>query len=231
MQAVDEAIQFKRLIKGVAAQQGMIACFMAKPFTEQAGSGMHIHVSLNDAAGHNLFSQGDTTSNTLLLHSIGGMAATILDSMAIFAPHANSYRRFRANSYAPTAATWGINNRSVTFRVPTGSAASRHVEHRACGADANPYLAAAAVLAGMHHGIREQTNPGAPAIGNAYGEQASALTLNWHDTLDSFEQSDFIRQYFGADFQRIYTALKREECNRFFAEVSELDHRWHLRLA
>lgn len=231
LQAVDEAIQFKRLIKGVAAQQGMIACFMAKPFTEQAGSGMHIHVSLNDAAGHNLFSQGDTTSNTLLLHSIGGMAATIRDSMAIFAPHANSYRRFRANSYAPTAATWGINNRSVTFRVPTGFAASRHVEHRACGADANPYLATAAVLAGMHHGIREQTNPGAPAIGNAYGEQASTLTLNWHDTLDSFEQSDFIRQYFGADFQRIYTALKREECNRFFAEVSELDHRWHLRLA
>lgn len=130
LQAVDEAIQFKRLIKGVAEQHGMIACFMAKPFTERSGSGMHIHVSLNDVEGANLMSTGETETNELLLQCIGGMAATVQDSMAIFAPHANSYRRFKANSYAPTAATWGINNRSVTFRVPTGSVASRHVEHR-----------------------------------------------------------------------------------------------------
>ena len=231
LQAVDEAIQFKRLIKGVAEQHGMLACFMAKPFTEQAGSGMHIHVSLQDNDGLNLMSTDETETNAYLLHSIGGMAATIQDSMAIFAPHANSYRRFKANSYAPTAATWGINNRSVTFRVPTGAAASRHIEHRASGADANPYLAVAAVLAGLHHGIKYQIHPGKPIEGNAYGEQNNTLPLNWYDSLAAFANSAFIADYFGEDFQRIYSALKREECERFNAEVSELDHRWHLRLA
>ena len=231
LQAVDEAIQFKRLIKGVAEQHGMLACFMAKPFTEQAGSGMHIHVSLQDNDGLNLMSTDETETNAYLLHSIGGMAATIQDSMAIFAPHANSYRRFKANSYAPTAATWGINNRSVTFRVPTGAAASRHIEHRASGADANPYLAVAAVLAGLHHGIKHQIHPGKPIEGNAYGEQNNTLPLNWYDSLAAFANSAFIADYFGEDFQRIYSALKREECERFNAEVSELDHRWHLRLA
>jgi glutamine synthetase len=230
VQAVDEAIQFKRLIKGVAEQHGMIACFMAKPFTERAGSGMHIHVSLTNSEGMNLFSAGETQTNEVLLHSIGGMAATIKDTMAIFAPHANSYRRFKANSYAPTAATWGINNRSVTFRVPSNNATNRHVEHRASGADANPYLAAAAVLAGMHYGITNKIDAGKPAEGNAYSDKR-VLPLNWYDTLDAFENSKFITEYFGADFQRIYSALKGEECQRFNAEVSTLDHQWHLRLA
>lgn len=231
VQAVDEAIQFKRLIKGVAEQHGMIACFMAKPFSDRAGSGMHIHISLNDDNGVNLMSTGETETNAILLHSIGGMAATIQDSMSIFAPHANSYRRFKANSYAPTAATWGINNRSVTFRVPNGATASRHVEHRASGADANPYLAVAAVLAGMHHGIHKKIQPGKAAQGNAYGEQTNTLPLNWYETLKNFEQSAFINHYFGADFQRIYSALKWEEMEAYNAEVSELDHRWHLKLA
>ncbi|WP_020393681.1 glutamine synthetase family protein [Thiolinea disciformis] len=231
VQAVDEAIQFKRLIKGVAEQHGMIACFMAKPFSDRAGSGMHIHISLNDENGMNLMSAGEIDTNKILLHSIGGMAASVQDSMAIFAPHANSYRRFKANSYAPTAATWGINNRSVTFRVPNGSPASRHVEHRASGADANPYLAVAAVLAGMHRGIREKLHPGKPAEGNAYGTQANTLPLNWYETLKNFEQSAFIQEYFGEAFQRIFSALKREECEAYNTHVSELDHRWHLRLA
>lgn len=230
LQAVDEAIQFKRLIKGVAEQHGMIACFMAKPFTERAGSGMHLHISLNNSEGMNLYSAGETESNEVLLHSIGGMAATIQDCMAIFAPHANSYRRFKANSYAPTAATWGINNRSVTFRVPSNNATNRHVEHRASGADANPYLAAAAVLAGIHYGIQNKIDPGKPATGNAYSDKR-VLPLNWYDTLDAFENSKFINEYFGADFQRIYSALKWEECERFNSEVSTLDHQWHLRLA
>ncbi|MBK8454818.1 MAG: glutamine synthetase family protein [Thiofilum sp.] len=230
VQAVDEAIQFKRLIKGVAEQHGMIACFMAKPFTERSGSGMHIHVSFTNSEGINLFSAGETETNQILLHSIGGMAATIKDAMAIFAPHANSYRRFKANSYAPTAATWGINNRTVTFRVPSNNAANRHVEHRASGADANPYLAAAAVLAGMHYGIKHKIDADKPATGNAYSD-TRVLPLNWYDTLDAFEHSTFIREYLGADFQRIYSALKWEECERFNAEVSSLDHQWHLRLA
>jgi glutamine synthetase len=209
----------------------MIACFMAKPFSDSAGSGMHIHLSLNDAKGNNHFTSEDPAGNALLRHAIGGMAATIDDCMAIFAPNANSYRRFRRKTYAPVAPTWGVNNRTVSFRIPAGPPKSRHVEHRICGADANPYLAAAAVLAAMHHGIKNKLDPGAPVTGNGYVTTGEGLTINWYDALDAFETSAFIKDYFGSDFVRIFSAVKRAECERFFAEVTDLDYRWHLRTA
>jgi glutamine synthetase len=159
------------------------------------------------------------------------MASTINDSMAIFAPNANSYRRFRRNTYAPVAPTWGVNNRTVSFRIPAGPPKSRHVEHRISGADANPYLAAAAVLAAMHHGIKTKADPGPATTGNGYATKVEGLTLNWFDALDAFEDSKFIADYFGADFVKIFSAVKRAECERFFAEVTDLDHRWHLRTA
>ena len=231
LQAVDEAIQYKHVVKGVAEKHGMIACFMAKPFTDAAGSGMHIHLSLNDAKGANQFASDDPAGNALLRHAIGGMATTINDSMAIFAPNANSYRRFRRNTYAPVAPTWGVNNRTVSFRIPAGPPKSRHVEHRICGADANPYLAAAAVLAGMHHGIKNKIDPGKPVTGNGYLTKTEGLMLNWYDALDALETSAFIKDYFGPEFVKTFSAVKRAECERFFAEVTDFDYRWHLRTA
>jgi glutamine synthetase len=218
-------------VKGVAENHGMIACFMAKPFSDTAGSGMHIHLSLNDDKGENLFATEEASGNPLLKHAIGGMAATINDCMAIFAPNANSYRRFRRNTYAPVAPTWGVNNRTVSLRIPAGPAKSRHVEHRISGADANPYLAAAAVLAGMHHGIRNKIDPGPMTTGNGYESKAEGLMLNWFDALDSLEGSPFIKDYFSADFVKIFSAVKRAECERFFAMVTDFDYRWHLRTA
>ncbi len=231
LRAVDEAIQYKHLVKGVAENHGMIACFMAKPFADSAGSGMHLHVSLDDAKGHNQFASDEPAGNQLLRHAIGGMARTIDDAMAIFAPNANSYRRFRRNTYAPVAPTWGVNNRTVSFRIPAGPAASRHVEHRICGADANPYLAAAAVLAGMHYGIKNRIDPGVAVTGNGYDRTAEKLTINWFDALDAFEASAFIGDYFGPEFVRVFSAIKRAECERFFAQVTDFDYRWNLRTA
>ena len=229
--AADEGMQFKRLIKGVADTHGLIACFMAKPFTELAGNGMHMHVSLADQDGHNLFSSVDPEGNALLRHAIGGLRATVADTMAIYAPNANSYRRFRANSYAPIAATWGVNNRTVTFRVPTGAPASRHVEHRVCGADANPYLAAAAILAGMHFGIQHEIDPGPASTGNAYAQASTGPALSWHAALADFEKSDFVKNYFGPDLPHVFLAIKRREMDRFYGEVTALDHHYHLRSA
>src|SRR3546814_10353777 len=104
---------YKRLVKVVAARHGMIASFMAKPFAEQAGNGMHLHVSMADKSGANAFASDNPQGSPLLLHAIGGMKQLLADSMAIFAPNANSFRRFKANSYAPVAPTWGVNNRTV----------------------------------------------------------------------------------------------------------------------
>ncbi|MEQ1719443.1 MAG: glutamine synthetase family protein, partial [Hyphomicrobium sp.] len=137
LKACDEAMMFKRAVKGIADAHGLMATFMAKPYSAYSGSGMHLHVSLAGADGKNAFAS-EEAANPLLRHAIGGMKATMADGMAIFAPNANSYRRFRKSSYAPIAPNWGINNRTVSLRVPATSGAARHVEHRASGADANP---------------------------------------------------------------------------------------------
>ena len=230
LRAVDEAVMFKRVLRGVAAKHGLIACFMAKPFTGRAGSGLHVHLSLNDAAGRNLFAGEEATGNHDLRHAIGGLKATMAESMAVFAPNANSYRRFVSQSYAPIAPIWGINNRSVSLRVPAGPPASRHLEHRIAGADANLYLAVATVLAGAELGLRERLDPGPPVEGNGYAKSAErTLPATWHESLDRAQQSAFLAQTLGAEFLAIFLAIKRQECARFSAEVSELDYGWYLR--
>ena len=228
LQAIDEGVRYKRLVKGVANKHGLQACFMAKPFSDQAGSGLHLHVSLADEQGHNLYASDDPHGTTLLRHSIGGMMHTLTDSLAIFCPHANSYRRFQASSYAPLAKNWGVNNRTVSFRVPGGPAQSRHIEHRICGADANPYLAAAALLAGIHLGIRQQIDPGAPIVGNGYEQATDFLPTDWLTALLALERSSWAREALGEGFIKVYLAIKWQEYRLFNAEVGEQDWRWYL---
>lgn len=228
LQAIDEGVRYKRLVKGVANKHGLQACFMAKPFSDQAGSGLHLHVSLADEQGHNLYASDDPHGTPLLRHSIGGMMQTLTDSLAIFCPHANSYRRFQASSYAPLAKSWGVNNRTVSFRVPGGPAQSRHIEHRICGADANPYLAAAALLAGIHLGIRQQIDPGAPIVGNGYEQATDFLPTDWLTALLALERSSWAREALGEGFIKVYLAIKWQEYRLFNAEVGEQDWRWYL---
>jgi glutamine synthetase len=227
LRAADDAIMWKRLVRGVAAKQDLLATFMAKPFTHRAGSGLHIHASLEDEHGRNLFASDDPHGTPLVRHAIGGLLATLDESMAIFAPNANSYRRYQARSYAPISRTWGVNNRSVAVRIPTGMPATRHIEHRVAGADANPYLAIAAVLAGMHEGITRRRDPGAPVEGNAYA-QTSRSPDDWPAALRRLRESRFLATYFGARFLDIFHAIKRTECERFYARVTELDLDWYL---
>ena len=232
LRAVDEAVMFKRVLRGVAQKHGLIACFMAKPFTARAGSGLHVHVSLNDAQGKNIFASDDPGGNAeSLRHAIGGMKDSMAESMAVFAPNANSYRRFVSESYAPVAPIWGINNRSVSLRVPAGPPASRHVEHRICGADANLYLAVATVLGGAAHGHARAarsrarrwkamaTRSPASARCPVAGARRSTLAA----------KSEFLEETLGKEFLKIFLAIKHQECARFSAEVSELDYAWYLR--
>ncbi|HXC60695.1 MAG TPA: glutamine synthetase family protein [Steroidobacteraceae bacterium] len=234
--AVDEAVQFKRLIKGVASRHGLIASFMAKPFTQRAGSGAHLHLSLADREGRNAFASEDPAGTPLLRHAIAGMMASAGDAFLAFAPNGNSYRRFQRESYAPVAVNWGVNNRSVSLRVPAGPPASRHVEHRFCGADVNLYVAAAAVLAGAAMGIEGRLDPGAPVTGNGYapkaglesGVAAAALPVTWQAALERAGTAPFLRDALGAGFLKVYLAIKRQELARFEAEVTETDRAWYL---
>lgn len=232
--AADDAVIYKRAAKGVALNHGCEATFMAKPWADRAGSGFHVHVSFNDASGRNLCASEDVEGSDLLKHAIGGMKALLGETMAILAPNANSYRRFKANSYAPVAATWGVNNRTVSLRVPAGPPPTRHVEHRVGGADANPYLVLAALLAGAHHGITNKIDPGPAVSGDGYAAAAkekSRLPSNWFAAVDLFDGSAVLRDYLGDRFVDMFCSVKRTEQARFFEAVTPLDYDWYLRNA
>jgi glutamine synthetase len=232
--ACDHAALLKRIVKGVARRHGLAACFMAKPFADGAGSGLHIHTSLYDHEGVNLFSDPAATRapamSTTLRHAIGGLAATMAEAMAIFAPNANSYRRFTPGAYAPVAPTWGYNHRDVALRIPVSEDQDRRVEHRVAGADANPYLVMAAVLAGIHHGISQQCEPGPEtATGTELIVGANSLPVRWDAALALFRQSSVLPAYLGARYCEAFATIRQGECDDFHAQISNLDYEWYLR--
>lgn len=226
--ACDDAVYLKRAIKAVAQQQGMQASFMAKPFAEQAGNGMHIHVSVLDEAGRNIFASTPETPAETLKHAIGGLQRSARDGLLLFAPHANSYRRFVLNAFVPLNDCWGFNNRTVAMRIPHSNEANTRIEHRIAGADANVYLVTAAVLAGVLHGLENRFDPGPPVTGNAY-EQTEVRTPFWRDAIADFIGSDFIREQFGESFRHIYGQQKLKEMHSFYTQVTDLEYAWYLR--
>jgi glutamine synthetase len=232
LRAADDLIMLKRLVRLQARRHGVTACFMAKPFEHCAGSGMHIHVSLQDAAGKNIFTEkteGAWSKN--IRHAIGGLGATMAESMLVFAPHANSWRRFVAQSYAPIAPTWGVNNRSVALRIPAGDKANRRIEHRPAGVDANPYLVAATVLAGIGKGLDEKIKPGLEITGNGYEAAAAAnagMPADWRTAIETAKTSAFLKQALGADMHKTFTAIKEAEYLRVARTISELDYHLYL---
>jgi glutamine synthetase len=144
------------------------------------------------------------------------------ESMLVFAPHFNSWRRFSAQSYAPTTPTWGTNNRSVAVRVPAGSPTGRHLEQRAAGIDSNPYLVGATVLAGMRKGILEKADPGSETT--AYAENAGDdLPPDWRSAIETASRSVFLKEALGKRLHHVFLALKRAEYRRFAAEVTALE--------
>lgn len=227
--ACDQAIRFKRLVRGVAARHGMEATFMPKPYMDMAGSGAHIHVSMLDQQGRNVFAADDPTGSEQLKHAIAGLAETMADAMLIFAPTANSYRRYRSEAYVPLNPSWAVNNRGVALRIPASTPENRRIEHRVAGADANPYLLTAAVLAGIHHGLQRRSDPGAPLSGNAYRDAVTTLPITWPEAALKFEASDTLREYFGEKFHRLFVTTRRGELQAFESHINPLEYAWYAR--
>lgn len=222
--AADQAVLLQRAIRGVAKEHQLRATFMAKPFGDIAGNGMHIHCSLVDSEGKNAFDNGTDTGNELLRQAVAGCLATMEESMLLFAPNLNSYRRFQRGTHAPLAPTWGYENRTVSVRVPADSPAATRIEHRVSGADANPYLVIAAILSGMLYGIENKLEAPEPLEGNAYDQVPPSLPRYWPDALARFESSQFIGDNFGREFQSIYTLLKQQELDEFDRMVTALEY-------
>lgn len=226
--ACDDALLLKRTIKAVAEQQGMLASFMAKPFAEQAGSGAHIHLSVLNEPGENIFASPVNSPAQALRHALGGLQASSRECMLLFAPHANSYRRFVLNAFVPLNDCWGYNNRTVALRIPHSDEANTRIEHRIAGADANPYLLTAAVLAGVLNGLDRQLDPGPPITGNAY-ERTELREPYWRQSIEEFLHSQFVEQYLGAEFRHVFGQQKLKELRSFYTEVTDLEYRWYLR--
>jgi glutamine synthetase len=223
--ACDDAFSLKRIIRRAARDHGMLATFMAKPFADISGSGTHIHVSLNDQKGKNRFAANPDE----LEHAVGGLQATMADAMLLFAPHDNSYRRFQKNSYVPLSPSWGYNNRSVALRVPASPESARRIEHRLPGADANPYLAMAAVLAGILHGLESRAKPDAPIEGDAIEKCEPTLPLDWLESIRLFSDSEWVGKFLGPEFQNLISTIKTSEIAAYRQQVSPLDIQWCLR--
>ena len=227
--AADHAVLLKRIVKSMARQHGVEATFMAKPYLETAGSGLHMHLSLLDARGRNIFDGGKSGPHSReMLWAMGGILDLLPEAMALLAPNANSYRRFQPNIYVPVGRSWAPENRSVALRIPRGGPEARRFEHRVGGADANPYLALATVLAGLHHGLTNRIDPPPPAQGNAGAEIDPAMPLRLRAALDRLEDSAAYRDYLGADFVEAYVACKRAEQDAFESAISSREYDWYL---
>jgi glutamine synthetase len=204
--AADRAALFKTFAKAVAQRHGTMATFMAKWHSGHAGQSGHIHLSLNAIEdGESLFHDpgaADGISATLR-HFVGGLQARLPDVTALVAPTVNSYRRLVPGMWAPTDASWGIDNRTCAIRVVPGDAATQRIEFRVPGADANPYLAMSAMLAAGMDGVARETEPDPPVTGDAYAidhppERRLPATLE--AAADRFAASAFARDWFGDRF-------------------------------
>ena len=226
--AADHAIFLKQIIRAAALSAGFDATFMAKPYPDRAGTGLHVHVSVLDEAGRNIFDDGTAGGSEKLRHAIGGMQALMPESMSLFAPSLNSYRRFQPDMFAPVNRRWGVNNRSAGLRIPIGPGEARRIEHRAAGADANPYLMLAAILAGLHHGLTSKIDPGPAAVGNVSREPDTALPFSLDAALEKLATGSVLGAYLGIETVELYGETKRLEAKRFAKLISPAEYEWYL---
>lgn len=230
VRAADHAVLLKRIVRRAAAGLDLDATFMAKPYAAQSGSGTHVHVSLLDQTGANVFTGSDPRGSETLRWAVGGLAATMGESMALLAPNGNSFRRFQPDNFVPLAPSWGFNNRTVALRIPAGDDKATRIEHRVAGADANPYLVTAAVLAGIHYGIVRRIGPPPVTEGDASLQHGRELPLSWLHAIEAFDASAVMADYLGADFMRIYSAVRRYEHDQFAAVITPTEYDWYLRV-
>lgn len=228
LQAADHMVTLKRAVRGVAREAGMDVSFMPKPYGDMAGSGLHLHMSLLDTAGENIFAAGDGP-NDAARHAAAGLLRWMGDCMLIFGPTANSYRRLAPGSYAPVVAAWGTDNRGTAIRMPEVSGKGARIEHRTAGSEANPYLVASAVLAGALAGIAAAEAPPPPVTGEAGAGDGPGLPLSWWLATERFAESGFVGEWLGADFQRIFAEMKRQERAVMMARVPETEYDAYLR--
>ena len=214
VQLADQVMLFKRTVKEAAIKHEMHATFLARPIADEAGSAMHIHQSILDESGNNIFSNEDGSASELFYWYIGGLQKYMMEALLIFAPYANSYRRFLSYYSSPVNLEWAIDNRTVGLRVPDAEPAARRVENRLAGSDVNPHLAIAATLACGYLGMVEKLQPRDAIEGSAY-DLPYSLHKHVYSAIDAMRGSKAMRETLGDEFVTLYCALKEHEYREF----------------
>ncbi|KQP19610.1 glutamine synthetase family protein [Pseudorhodoferax sp. Leaf265] len=224
----DEVFFFKRTIREAALRHEMYATFMAKPMAHEPGSAMHVHQSVVDRNGQNIFSNADGSASDMFRWYIGGLQRYIPAAMALFAPYVNSYRRLSRATAAPINIQWGTDNRTVGIRSPVAGPAARRIENRVIGADANPYVALAATLACGYLGMKNRIEPKPECKGDAYlGEYSLPRSLG--EALELLKAETDLHTVLGQEFVTVYTEVKEIEYEEFMKVISPWE-REHLLL-
>lgn len=231
LKAADDAVFFKTIVKSIARRRGIAATFMAKPFADRPGNGMHAHFSILDEHSQNIFDDGSETGTAIMRHCVGGIMANMKQSMLFFAPHLNSYRRMAPGQHAPTSILWGYENRTASVRIPGGAAADRRIEHRVAGADTNPYLVTMAILGAALHGIKDAIEPDDPVDGNCYAMTVDAdrtLPTTWEDAIRLFEEGDRIAGCFSKAMHDMIMRTKKQESTVFAKKITPFEYQSYL---
>jgi len=223
LEMADRHILFKDGVKAIAGEMGYSATFMAKYSGEDSGSSGHIHMSLvSPGEKKNLFREDNSEGfNSTFSHFLGGIMSKTAELFLLSAPTVNSYKRFRENSFAPVAVSWGIDNRTAAYRA-VGEGESLRLENRLPGADMNPYTAYAGMIAAGLYGIEHEIDPPEPCSGNAYQEEnASRVPGSLGEAADLLDNSVFARDVFGDMAVDFYVRHARLESRAFGKAVTD----------
>ena len=223
LKAADHAIIFKRFIKGIAKRHKKIATFMAKPFPNISGSGMHVHFSLLDKNKNNVFNNNSELGSDTLKNAVGGILDSLKDSTLILAPHFNSYKRLRPGSHAPINICWGYENRTASIRIPGGDYLSKRIEHRVAGADANPYLVLSSILSSALYGITEKKEPPKPINGDTYQKKTKQIAQSWDQAINDFEKSKKNKNFYFNTFCEVFKNCKKQELEVFNSRIENYE--------
>jgi glutamine synthetase len=226
LEAADRAAIFKTFTKVLAQRRGLMATFMAKWSNQYAGQSGHLHLSLTNTDGRTVFhdSTGDHQMSDEMRWFVGGQQALMPELLAMVASTVNSYSRLVPGHWAPTSATWGIENRTTALRVIRGGPSSQRVEYRIAAADINPYIALAAAIGSGLWGIEHRIEPDAPIEGNAYAcEHAPLRRLpsTLYEAAQRLADSAPARALFGDTFVEHFAATRQWEEREFRKAITD----------
>jgi glutamine synthetase len=231
LMVADAAFRVKNLIKEAASKKGLIATFLSKPLTGEAGNGLHLHQMLCDREGRSLFSEdGAGQMSEIMRHYIAGQMALLSPACAFYLPTVNAYKRIRSRGQGPLTATWGYDNRTTALRVLGRGSDSLRFENRVPGGEANPYLALAVAIASGLYGVDRQMIPPPPIPGSAYSPAADSCELptTLRASLRALEQNHEIVEWLGDELVQRFISLKEGEMERFERAVTDWERNEYL---